>query len=417
MREAIKEVKVVAVNTVWMLTAQLLRVTLQGVYFVVVARALGAEAFGSFVSVLALVGILVPFAGLGFGSLIVKNVAQDRNAMQSSCGNMLFMVGVSGSALVLLALLLKPFFIAGEISVWVLFAVALSDLILTKVVFASGLAFQAVERLSKTSVIFVSLFATRTLAALLMLRFVPNPTVLTWSIFYGAGTVVTALLAMFFAYRSFGRPCLDLSRLREELAEGFFFSASMSGQVINNNMDKIMLGRMATLSATGIYGAAYRLIDVSMVPIRALLQATYARFFKYGKHGIQGSLKMGARLAPIAGVFGFVAMICIYLAAPVVPYVLGDEYAASVAALRWLAPIPFFKSLHFVASDTLSGASLQKLRSSVIFVAAGFNVVLNVWLIPLYSWRGAAWSSLAADGLLMVGLWLIVLRHYRKSRA
>jgi O-antigen/teichoic acid export membrane protein len=29
-----------------------------------------------------------------------------------------------------------------------------------------------------------------------------------------------------------------------------------------------------------------------------------------------------------------------------------------------------------------------------------FNILLNLWLIPAYSWRGAAWSSLASDGLL-----------------
>ncbi len=29
-----------------------------------------------------------------------------------------------------------------------------------------------------------------------------------------------------------------------------------------------------------------------------------------------------------------------------------------------------------------------------------FNVVINFWLIPLYSWRGAAWASLLSDGAL-----------------
>ena len=412
-----EEVKTVAVNTAWMLTAQMLRVVLQGIYFVAVARALGAEAFGGFVSVLALVGIMVPFAGLGFGNLIVKNVAHNRDAMQTSCGNMLFMVATTGTALMVAAIILKPFFLAQSISVWVLAAVAFSDLILTKVVFAAGLAFQAVEQLSKTSIILVSLFATRTVAALIMLELVPNPTVLTWSAFYMTGSLITAILAAVLAYRSFGGPRLAPARIRSEMAEGFFFSASMSGQVINNNIDKIMLGRMATLAATGIYGAAYRLIDVSMAPIRSLLLATYSKFFKYGRHGIRGSLKMATHLAPIAAAYGVLAMVGIYLIAPVIPYILGEEYAASVGALRWLAPIPFFKSLHFVASDTLSGASLQKTRTLMIFTAAGFNVILNIWLIPLYSWRGAAWSSLAADGLLMAGLWTLIFVHYKKTKS
>jgi hypothetical protein len=40
-----------------------------------------------------------------------------------------------------------------------------------------------------------------------------------------------------------------------------------------------------------------------------------------------------------------------------------------------------------------------------------FNVLVNLWIIPAYSWRGAAWSSIASDALLLTGVgtavWLI----------
>ena len=39
-----------------------------------------------------------------------------------------------------------------------------------------------------------------------------------------------------------------------------------------------MLARLGTLEATGIYGAAYRLIDVSFAPVASLLTAAYAVF-------------------------------------------------------------------------------------------------------------------------------------------
>ena len=34
------------------------------------------------------------------------------------------------------------------------------------------------------------------------------------------------------------------------------------------------------MADTGIYGAAYRFIDVSMTPVRSLISAAYPRFFK-----------------------------------------------------------------------------------------------------------------------------------------
>jgi len=44
---------------------------------------------------------------------------------------------------------------------------------------------------------------------------------------------------------------------------------------------------------------------------------------------------------------------------------------------------------------------------------AVFNVAINFWIIPAFSWRGAAWSSLASDGLLAVLMFacIVVLRR------
>ncbi|NET53416.1 MAG: polysaccharide biosynthesis protein, partial [Merismopedia sp. SIO2A8] len=85
------------------------------------------------------------------------------------------------------------------------------------------------------------------------------------------------------------------------------------------------------------------------------------------------------------------------------------------AALRWLAPLIFFKAIQFFAADTLTGAGLQGIRSGLQVGAAIANALGNLWLIPLYSWKGAAISSLATDGLLMLCLWGLVFWHYTRQ--
>ncbi len=405
--------KSVIVNTIWMLLAQGVRLVLQGSYFIIVARALGAEAFGAFVSVLALVGLLSPFAGLGFGNIIVKNVSRNPERMQASLGNAFLLVGLTGAFIMALLCLVKPILLSEELSFVVLVCVAVSDLFLVRTCEIAGRAFQATERMGWASLITMLLFVFRAALALWMFVFLRAPTTTTWAILYLASTVITTLITLGITFRICGLPRLEAHLIRKDLSEGFFFSVSRCGQNVNNNVDKIMLARMSTLEATGIYGAAYRLIDVAMAPIRSLLTATYARFFKHGEHGIGGSLKVATWLIPFAGGYGLLAMIGMLILAPVVPLVLGAEYTASIEALRWLAPIPFFKALHFLASDT--GAGLQKFRTGMIFAAAGFNALLNIWLIPCYGWRGAAWSSLAADGLLMIGLWAIIVSHLRSE--
>ena len=55
------------------------------------------------------------------------------------------------------------------------------------------------------------------------------------------------------------------------------------------------------------------------------------------------------------------------------------------------------------------------MRMSIQIAVAIFNVLINLWLIPAYSWRGAAWSSLASDGLLALGIGTAVFVLCRRS--
>jgi O-antigen/teichoic acid export membrane protein len=111
--------------------------------------------------------------------------------------------------------------------------------------------------------------------------------------------------------------------------------------------------------------------------------------------------------------------VCLFLLlfAGYVPLVIGPEYARTAEALRWLAPLPILKGLHYFLSDTLTGAGHQGLRTAIQAGVAVFNVLINVWIIPAYSWRGAAWSSIASDGLLVCGVGAAVLILSRRSQA
>jgi O-antigen/teichoic acid export membrane protein len=48
-------------------------------------------------------------------------------------------------------------------------------------------------------------------------------------------------------------------------------------------------------------------------------------------------------------------------------------------------------------------------------LAALINVALNLVILPRYSWRGAAWTSLGCDGLLVVMFWFTVLYYRRRD--
>jgi O-antigen/teichoic acid export membrane protein len=102
--------------------------------------------------------------------------------------------------------------------------------------------------------------------------------------------------------------------------------------------------------------------------------------------------------------------------AGIVPHILGGEYRLTVEALRWLAILPMLKVVHFFLSDALAGAGYQGVRTFIQVGVAVFNVLINLWIIPIYSWRGAAWSSIASDAVLACGIGAAALVLSRRSQ-
>jgi O-antigen/teichoic acid export membrane protein len=406
----------VAANTVWMLLSHGSKLMIQAVYFVMMARNLGPEQYGGFIAVTSIAAIVGPFVGNGANNLMVKNVSKDHQRFHEYFGSALLTTLISGLVLSGVVIAVCVVALPGMIPVFVILLVALSEALLLRFVDVAMLAFQAVEKLRSTAWInvFVSLTRVAGLATIVVLE---RPTLVAWSIAYAVTAVIASSVAVYYAVRELGAPRFTQGHWRQEVREGFYFSVGLSAQTIYNDIDKSMLARWSSLDSTGVYAAAYRLVDVAFVPVRALLAATYPGFFRSGAGGIRGSLAHARRWMPRAVGYSSAVTVALVAVAPLVPYALGPQYLRSTQALRWLSVLPLLKTLQYFAADTLTGAGFQGVRTLMQIGVAAFNVALNLWTIPAYGWRGAAWSSLAADAVLAATLWssVILLRSRHRG--
>jgi O-antigen/teichoic acid export membrane protein len=404
-------------NTMSMFLGQGARLIIQAAYFILMARNLGSQQYGAFVAVTAAASIAYPFVGNGSGSLLIKNVSRDPQVFAEYWGNALLITLASGLVLSFGVLAACVGLLPHTIPFLVILFVILSDVLVYRFVDIAGMAFQSVEMLGWTARLYVFASFTR-LVGIASIVILQRPTLLAWSLAYLLASMASAIVALACVVRRLGAPRLGLHRICGELREGFYFSAGLSAQTIYNDLDKTMLARIATLDAAGIYAAAYRLIDVAFVPVRSLLAAAYPSFFRSGRSGLASSLSFAKRLLPRPIAYSLAVAISLLVAAPLVPAILGAEYARTTEAARWLAVLPLLKTLHYFAADSLTGAGFQGLRTLAQVFVAAFNVLMNLWLIPMYSWRGAAWSSVASDALLVVSLYaaVILLSSRRESK-
>ena len=403
-------------DTMWLIVGKGLGLVLQASYFVIIARTLGVEKYGEFVSITALVAIVFPFAGLGTEILMLKNVAKDRSLFSIYWGNSLVVTIVTAVVLITLTVILAPLLLHHSISPLAILIVGVSDLIFSSITSLSSRVFQAVDRLNISARISVFIMFNKVLAAIALLAFFPDPNDLEWIWLYSLSSMISALVSVTLVQRLVGSPAMELARIKSELTEGISFSISSSAYTIYSDIDKTMLAKLSTLKATGIYAAAYRLIDVAFIPVISIAGAAYADFFRKGKDGVNAAVTFAKPLVIITATYSLFAGIGLLLIAPFVPTILGEEYLPVVEALRWLAPIPMFRAMQHFGGDILSGSGFQNWRSAMETSIAVFNITINLWLIPLYSWRGAAWASLASDGLLMLCLWLLVLSFYWQEK-
>ena len=403
-------------NTAWMTLGQVFRLAIQALYFIEIAKSLGVRNYGAFIGVVALVGIVYPLGSLGSGNLLVKNVARDRSRFAEYWGRALTVTAAFGTVLIAVVLAISRFALPPEIPVLLVAMVALSDILGLNIITQAGQAFQAFEQLQWTAAINVMMSAGRLAGALILVSIYRHPSAFQWGYIYLGCTAVVTAVCMALVCMRLGSPRFKWRVMRGELREGFYFSASQTSQTVYNDIDKTMLAKFSTLDAAGVYGAAYRLIDVSFVPVSAALWSAYPNFFRAGVKGISASLAYAKPLMLRAVAYSAAIFAVLLLSSGLVPLVLGSEYTATAAALRWLAILPVLKALHYFFSDTLTSAGYQGVRTAIQAGVAVFNVLLNLWVIPAYSWRGAAWSSIASDAVLLLGVSTAVVVLARRDR-
>lgn len=384
-------------------TGQTLRVIIQSAYFVVIARALGPRMYGLFVAIASANAIVAPFAGLGIGIMFIQNVRFGRTTPAVSWGNGLAIHVLSGCVLTG-CVVAANLFVHFPVSLGMLLLLCISDLVLMKVTELASFGFAATNHMPQSAFQSVLISVLR-FAAIGGLALFHQATFSHWLCGYFGASVIACGYSLFKGTQYWGAPRLAVSRWKQDAWDGVFFSISTAAQTVYNDIDKSMLGRLPDLTAPGIYGAAYRIIDTTMMPVRSLVSAAYPRFFEIGPGGVRATYDYAKRLIRKASAFGLLDFVLLWCAAPLLPLVIGHQYEQTIGAIRWLALIPLLRCFHLFLSDSLSGAGYQKLRTGIQGVVALLNVGANLYILPRWSWKGAAWTSLGCDGTLLVMMW------------
>jgi len=401
------------------------RAVLGALTFVLVARGLGDAGFGTVGAVMAAAALALPFASLGAVHLLVRSAVREPGRLRTTAPGAVLVTAVGGALATVLAALVC-LVVVPSLPLAAVVALLAADLVGSALLELVAGVQVARGRAMAAALSQVGFHGLRFAAAVALYAVPGGMTLQTWPWAYAATSAVGAVVAVAVLRAQLGPPAPDdagvVASARWVLAQwrdGFHFSVGLGSQALYNDLDKLMLARLDSVAANGAYTAAYRVVDLSLVPLRAVLAAAYPRFFAAGAAGgtagLRSAVALARSIAPTTVGWCALASVALLAGADLVPVLLGESYEGTQGVVRGLAVLPLLKVAHYLAADALTGAGQQRVRSAWQLGVALANGGLNLWLIPAHGVGGAVVASLLCDGALAVGLWCVVWGRLRRG--
>ncbi len=398
-------------NTALLGTGMGLRTLSQALVFLLVARLLGSKGYGAFSATLALASVWSNFSGFGGQIILLRDTSRDPDRFSNSLGLTLATVGIS-----ILPTLSIYFFTAwwflDRVSWSLIVPLGLGELVLWPFANVTVYAYQGFERMGRSARMtltpaFSRLVMGLVFAVLILLQ--PNINrLILWGWLYALAALSAACYTSYKVLHDLGRPAWPgWKGLISHLRAGLPFSFLGSAQKLYLDADKFLLAKMTSLTVVGVYSAGYRFVDLTLIPINSLIAAAVPRLFRAGVEGTNQTLRAVLHLLKPAIAYAIIIGIGLNVAAPLILYLLGESYETAISVVRWLAWLPLLTAPRLLLQSAFATGDKQKTAMFVVLLGALINIVLNLWWIALWSWKGAVTATYVAE-ISMIVIYLML---------
>ncbi len=365
---------------------------------VLVARKLGAEAYGVFVTAYAwsLIGSVV--MGLGTAMWTIQEGSRDHARIPTLLGSGLAVNLVAFAAMYGLLVLANAWFPPNPVLSLMLLVLPYGLILAVQTTLAS---YYSCYQTMHASGFFQGLAPV----AVLAFYFMYSADGLTlrdvaYAYVAGAGIVTAAWVAWTFRQV---RPHLSAGNLREVLKSSNQYALSNLLGMAYFRVDVVMISALAGIYEAGIYAAAFKLVElvskVAVVAGRVFAPAIFKTSHEPGK-AFAVLVSMMTRFMAVAGLVAGVA--AFILAEDLILLLFGEKYAASVPILRILSGVMATRCMMVAMQLLMSSVDLHFQRVAALGTTVAVHIAANAVLIPIQGAIGAAWAALFSSTLLIL---------------
>ncbi len=168
-------------------------------------------------------------------------------------------------------------------------------------------------------------------------------------------------------------------------------------------IDSVMLFFMVGIQAVGLYNAAYRIVLVLLfipVAINAAIFPVMSKLYGSSDNSLHKIVEKYFKLMILIGIP--IGVVVTFLANDIIILLFGNAFLASAIALQILiwATVFTFSNASYV--QLFQSINRQMTVTKITFIGMVINIILNLILIPKYSYIAASFNTLLTESIVAI---------------
>jgi O-antigen/teichoic acid export membrane protein len=399
-------------NTSALFLAQIVSSAVSLIFGVVIARILGDTVFGKFAFALAFTEMFSIFSALGYNTLLIREVSRDKNQVDRYVNNIFFFRVLFSLVLYLLIIItinLMQYPDDTKIAVYLIGIFQLFESLAN----VFKVTFRAFEKMEYEAAIIIAVHLLS--FAIVMTALYLGYGLLTVSLVYAFIGIMSFLFSFLLCRKKILKIHwdLDFTFLKKTIGAALSLSMLAIFALIYVKIDTVMLSIMKGDAVVGWYNAAYYLVQ-GFKPLPQLVMGALFPLMSYSFVSAKDQLKnIFERAFRYLLILGLPMAIGITLLSDKIIYLLyGPTFQNSIIALQILAWDVLLVFLYGCISFLLVSIDRQHQMAILAGCTALINIILNIILIPTYSYIGSACATIAAESFLLIAYIYLSGRYF-----
>jgi len=377
-------------NAGFLMGSQVVTLVLNFFVYTYTAIYLGAEGFGLLSFAIAFTGIFSFLMDIGLTSLIVRDAARDRSLIKKYVENFFAIKIVLAIVTFLLICIFANNLNYPDLTIKLIYLFAFYTIFTSFNAFIYAI-FQTNEKMEYQS---LGQILNSLLMFLLIFYAIYNHLdIIAFAYIYLIVSIITFIYSLLICYLKFITPgiSIDLSFWRVSLTEAIPFGIGAILATIYFSIDSILLSFIQGNTAVGFYTASYRLttyltivptvFNTAIFPVMSRLYVQSPKslellFEKYFKYMALVSIPLGVGTT--------------LLADKIILLIYGSQYFQSIIILQILIWATVFAFVYAAFVQLILSTNRIIIITKIFAVCVPENILLNLILIPKYSYIGAS---------------------------